>query len=173
MNILHRRCFWLAGSPSRYIFKAFYVIARSCVVSSFTTSTRRREFPIHLVIRLLELVLMNISRKKAAAEGALSWYTKQFVVARAARATYGVEVCRRYDRSQPDQLERAKQGKVTGSPEGAPVLPAFSIRLFARFVAIFPTPMNIYNRARRMRSCRMTRARDGRFIRRSPHFLPP
>lgn len=37
-----------------------------------------------------------VVRKKAAAEGAVAWYIKQFVVARAARSTFGINVLRVY-----------------------------------------------------------------------------
>jgi len=58
---------------------------------------------------------MTIS-KKAAAEGALSWYTKQFVVARAARATYGIEIRQEYNKHLKSHATRSHLTHV--GPEG-------------------------------------------------------
>lgn len=45
-------------------------------------------------------------RKKAAAEGAVIWYTKQLVRARAARATFGVEISAQFQTTTPSHRVR-------------------------------------------------------------------
>ena len=45
-------------------------------------------------------------RKKAAAEGAVIWYTKQWVRARAARATFGIALERPFEAGKPSHQVR-------------------------------------------------------------------
>ncbi|KAG8792690.1 hypothetical protein FRC17_008556, partial [Serendipita sp. 399] len=53
-----------------------------------------------------EVVTVEEPSKKAAAEGATIWYTKQLVAARASRYTIGIGVCPAYDASDPDHVLR-------------------------------------------------------------------
>ena len=69
-------------------------------------------------------------RKKAAAEGAVVWCTKQLVVARAARATYGVEVQCIYDEQNP--VHRNRSDAVFSGPAGDKVLDGFFIPLVTK-----------------------------------------
>ena len=55
--------------------------------------------------------------KKAAAEGALAWYTKQFVIARAARATYGIEIQATYDKNSSVHTARSHLKYVSADGE--------------------------------------------------------
>jgi len=63
---------------------------------------RQRESYVVSVGELLPL----LHRKKAAAEGAAVWCAKQFVVARAVRTTFGVEVQRLCDQLNPLEEKR-------------------------------------------------------------------
>jgi hypothetical protein len=54
----------------------------------------------------LSVLIRILYRKKAAAEGAVIWYTKQLVRARAARATFGVEVQRPFEARTPSHQVR-------------------------------------------------------------------
>ncbi|KAG8814805.1 hypothetical protein FRC19_001467 [Serendipita sp. 401] len=53
-----------------------------------------------------EVVTVEEPSKKAAAEGATIWYTKQLVVARASRYTIGIDVCPPYDANNRDHVLR-------------------------------------------------------------------
>ena len=52
------------------------------------------------------VLIRFLYRKKAAAEGAVIWYTKELVRARAARATFGVEVQRPFEERTPSHQVR-------------------------------------------------------------------
>jgi len=53
------------------------------------------------------ILIRFLYRKKAAAEGAVIWYTKELVRARAARATFGIEVRGPFDARTPSHQVRA------------------------------------------------------------------
>ncbi|KAH7096190.1 hypothetical protein BKA62DRAFT_720363 [Auriculariales sp. MPI-PUGE-AT-0066] len=63
----------------------------------------------------VRLISIDEATKKAAAEGALTWYAKQFVVARAARSTFGIETYMPYDARQPDHRARTTWVDADGS----------------------------------------------------------
>ncbi|KZV88112.1 hypothetical protein EXIGLDRAFT_722966 [Exidia glandulosa HHB12029] len=63
------------------------------LVGGFAESQYLRKFiKSCLTVRGIKASLIDEATKKAAAEGACIWFAKQVVVARAARATYGVQV---------------------------------------------------------------------------------
>ena len=63
----------------------------------------------------------SIRRRKAAAEGAIVWYIKQLVGARATRHTLGVQCDIKYDINNPLHLERAGRAyRVTDGELGLP-----------------------------------------------------
>ncbi|KAH7096188.1 hypothetical protein BKA62DRAFT_38331 [Auriculariales sp. MPI-PUGE-AT-0066] len=59
-----------------------------------------------LAVEGVRLISIDEATKKAAAEGALTWYSKQCVVARATRATYGIETIVRYKARLSSHQER-------------------------------------------------------------------
>jgi hypothetical protein len=69
-------------------------------------------------------------RKKAAAEGAVYWYAKKFVVARAARRTYGIAVNTEYESSLP--AHQARSHTVFSSLTGRQMVPGWFSQLIAK-----------------------------------------
>ncbi|KZV88104.1 hypothetical protein EXIGLDRAFT_679279 [Exidia glandulosa HHB12029] len=68
------------------------------MVGGFAESAYLRDFlGLCLNKHNVKQIMMDEATKKAAAEGACIWYSKQYVVARAARTTYGVRVDEDYD----------------------------------------------------------------------------
>jgi len=84
-------------------------------------------------------------RKKAAAEGAVIWYMKQLVRARAARATFGIKVERLFDARTPSH--QVRQGLKYVNFRGQTCLDGFSDPLviqvcYSRFSWLLYRPWN-------------------------------
>ncbi|CAG7852131.1 SubName: Full=Uncharacterized protein {ECO:0000313/EMBL:CCA70381.1} [Serendipita indica DSM 11827] len=60
----------------------------------------------------VDVVTVDESTKKAAAEGAAIWYIKQLVVARAARSTFGIIIWRPFDAKNPVHCQRRHKAYV-------------------------------------------------------------
>ncbi|KZV99293.1 hypothetical protein EXIGLDRAFT_831623 [Exidia glandulosa HHB12029] len=91
--------------------------------SAYLRATLREKF----AIRGIQFITADDSTKKAAAEGATSWYTKQLVQARAVRAHFGIslnEFFRDSKRSLKLESERpeAKYIAADGKPKIGPIL---------------------------------------------------
>ncbi|KAH7099381.1 hypothetical protein BKA62DRAFT_310726 [Auriculariales sp. MPI-PUGE-AT-0066] len=100
-------------------------------VGGFAESPRLRSFlKERLASHDIELITVDEPTKKAAAEGAAYWYAKKFVVARAARKSYGVMCAKRYDSSLPEH--QARSHKVCTVIDGTEFIPDHFSRLVAK-----------------------------------------
>ncbi|CAG7852390.1 SubName: Full=Uncharacterized protein {ECO:0000313/EMBL:CCA74289.1} [Serendipita indica DSM 11827] len=80
-----------------------------------------------------EIVTVEEPTKKAAAEGAAIWYTKQLVIGRAARVNIGIDVCPMYD--QRDKGHIARRGLMYIDADGCQRIPGrFEVWITKDFV---------------------------------------
>ncbi|KAH7067222.1 hypothetical protein BKA62DRAFT_810091 [Auriculariales sp. MPI-PUGE-AT-0066] len=95
---------------------------RLLTVGGFAESAKLRSFlDERLSAHNILLITVDEPTKKAAAEGAVYWYAKKFVVARAARKSYGVLCDESYLRSLPEH--QARSNAVCTDDDGRQVLP--------------------------------------------------
>ena len=83
----------------------------------------------------------HLARKKAAAEGAAIWFTKQLVIARAVRSTFGVIVHRIYDPSSA--VHNQRKHKVFTDEDGNRKITGFfdyCVKKVGLLALRFPTP---------------------------------
>ncbi|KAH7102995.1 hypothetical protein BKA62DRAFT_742744 [Auriculariales sp. MPI-PUGE-AT-0066] len=81
---------------------------RLLTVGGFAESAKLRSFlKERLAAHNITVVTIDEPTKKAAAEGAVYWYARKFVVARAARKSYGINCQMIYDSSLPEHQARS------------------------------------------------------------------
>lgn len=70
----------------------------------------------------------SLAGRKATAEGALLWFIKQFVMARASRSTYGVEASVPFNPNLPSH--RAREHLAIEDSEGRKITGVFEACVF-------------------------------------------